>query len=156
MGIVAGAWLAGHFYLQLAAPVEALLGYQGPWIRLAAFLVILIFVNRAVGFGFYLFDKTFAFLVRLPFLKTIDRLAGGVLGVVEGALALGLTLTLAGDYLVLPLVVQDAIAASRVAFSLKAFAAILVPLLPDVIRYAQPYLPQGMEIPLSTPPVYGR
>jgi len=156
VGAIAGAWLAGHFYGALASPIEQLFGYQGPWLRLASFLAIFIVANRLVGFGFYLFDKSFAFLIRLPFLKTIDRLAGGVLGIVEGALVIGLTLILAVNHLNMPELINNAITTSGVAFGLQAFAAVLVPLLPDVIRYAQPYLPPDIEIPLTTPPVYGR
>lgn len=156
VGTVAGAWLAGHFYLSLASPIEHLFNYQGPWLKLAAFLGIFILANRVVGFGFYLFDKSFAFLIRLPFLKTIDRLAGGVLGIVEGVLVIGLTLILVNNHLVMPEFISQAINASRVAFGLQAFATILVPLLPDAIRYAQPYLPQGVDIPETLPPIYDR
>jgi len=156
VGTVIGAWLAGHFYAVLAAPLEQLFNYQGPWLRLASFLAIFIAANRLIGFGFYLFDKSFAFLIRLPFLQTIDRLAGGVLGIVEGALVIGLTLYLATNYLNLPEIIANAIAASRVALGLQSFALILVPLLPDAIKYAQPYLPRGLNIPANTPPVYGR
>lgn len=156
VGTVAGAWLSGHFYDKLAAPFESLFGYQGPWLKVVAFLGLFILVNRLVGFAFYLLDKTFSFLIRMPFLKTIDRLAGAVLGLVEGALVIGLTLYLVGQYLQFPVVVEDAIATSRVAFGLTAFASILIPLLPEAIRYAQPYLPQGVDIPVTTPPVYGR
>lgn len=155
VGTVAGAWLAGHFYASLAAPIEQLFSYQGPWLKLASFLGIFILANRLVGFGFYLFDKSFAFLIRLPFLKTIDRMAGGILGIVEGALVIGLTLFLITNHLSMPEIVSAAISASRVAFGLQAFALILVPLLPEAIRYAQPYLPEVLEIPTSTPPVYG-
>ncbi|HAO81838.1 MAG: hypothetical protein UV52_C0009G0010 [Parcubacteria group bacterium GW2011_GWD1_42_9] len=156
VGTVAGAWLAGHFYSVLAGPLEQLFNYQGPWLKLASFLAIFMVANRLVGFGFYLFDKSFAFLIRMPFLKTIDRMAGGVLGIVEGALVIGLTLTLISNHLDMPALINDSIADSKVAFGLQAFAIILVPLLPDVIKYAQPYLPQGVEIPSTTPPIYGR
>ncbi len=156
VGAVAGAWLAGHLYVKAAWPIEELFNYQGPWLKLAVFLGIFILVNRLVGFGFYLFDKSFAFLIRLPFLKTIDRLAGAVIGIVEGILVLGLSLILVSNHLAMPDIISQAIVSSKVAFGLQAFAAILVPLLPEAIRYAQPYIPEGLDIPETVPAIYDR
>lgn len=156
VGVVIGAWLAGHFYNRLAALPEALFGYSGPWVKLVSFVIIFVIVNRLVGFGFYLLDKSFSFMIHLPFLKTIDRLLGGILGAVEGALVIGLTLTLMLNHLNVPPLVIEVISSSRVAFVLQSFAAILIPLMPEVIRYTQPYLPSDWKIPATTPPIYGR
>jgi len=146
VGTVAGAWLAGHFYTVLSAPLEALVGTDNNWVRVLSFIVIFVAVNRLVGFGFYMVDRTFGFLIRIPFLKTIDRIAGALLGFVEGALVLGLTLYFASR-VNLPLLLEAAIAASKVAARLTAFAAVLVPLLPDIIKQVQPYVP-GVNLPI--------
>ncbi len=156
VGTVAGAWLAGHFYYNLAGPIEKLFNYQGPWLKLVAFLVIFILINRLVGFGFYLFDKSFAVLIRLPFLKTIDRLAGGVLGIVEGIFVIGLALILVNNHLTIPDFISQAINSSRLALAFQVLAGILVPLLPDILRYTQPYMPGSIEIPVTLPPIYDR
>ncbi len=155
-GTVLGAWLAGHYYAVVSAPFETLFAAEGAWLKLFFFLAIFIFVNRLIGFGFYLLDRTFAFLTRMPFLKTIDRLSGAVLGLVEGAFVIGLTLVLASQYLELSSAVEQAIASSRIAFGLTAFAGVLVPLLPEFVDYARPYLPPGVNLPAEQPPVYGR
>lgn len=146
-GTVVGAWLAGIFYDEVAFVIERLFSYSGPWVRVFTFVAIFILVNRVVGFGFFVLDKTFSFLVRLPFLKTIDRLAGAVLGFAEGGLVLGLTLNFAVTHFVLPSVIQQAIDASRVAFILMSLAAVLVPLLPEAIKAVQPYVP--VELPVK-------
>lgn len=146
VGTVAGAYLAGHFYTVVAAPFEALLGSTNGWVKIATFLVIFIVVNRFVGFCFYLVDRSFAFLTRIPFLKTIDRMAGAVMGLAEGALVIGLTIYLGGR-VELPLAIESAIMMSRVAQGLSVFAMILVPLLPDALKVIQPYLPVNLPIP---------
>lgn len=145
-GSIAGAYMAGHFYAVVAAPFEAMLGSTDGWVKVISFAVIFIAVNRFVGFVFYVLDRSFAFLTRIPFLKTIDRMAGAILGLAEGALVLGLTIFLSSR-LVLPSGVESAIITSRVAQSLEIFAMVLVPLLPDALRTIQPYIPQ---VPLPT------
>ncbi|MFZ5390752.1 MAG: CvpA family protein [Patescibacteria group bacterium] len=146
LGTVVGAWLAGHYYDVLAAWLNNWLGLSGGWVTLASFLIIFIVFNRLVGFIFYLLDKTFNFLRFIPFLTTINRLAGAVLGFLEGALVLGLTLYFASR-LPLPLLVENAIAASAVAARLIRFAGVLAPLLPEIIRQIQPYVP-GVNLPI--------
>ncbi|MBU1039415.1 CvpA family protein [Patescibacteria group bacterium] len=146
LGTIAGAWLAGHYYDVLSAWLNSWLGISGGWVTLASFLIIFIVVNRLVGFIFYLLDRTFNFLRFIPFLATVNRLAGAVLGFLEGALVLGLTLYFASR-LPLPLLVENSIAASGVAARLIAFASVLVPLLPDIIKQIQPYVP-SLNLPI--------
>lgn len=146
VGTIAGAFVAGQFYAIVAAPFEAMLSSTSGWVKIVSFLVIFVTVNRFVGFCFYLVDRSFAFLTRIPFLKTIDRMAGAILGLAEGGLVLGLTLYL-GNRVELPLAIENAILSSQVAQSLEIFAAVLVPLLPDALRVVQPYLPVELPIP---------
>lgn len=146
VGTIAGAWLAGEFYDKLSAPFEALLQTHSGWVKLLSFIVIFIAVNRLVGFAFYLLDKSFAFLRRIPFLKTINHIGGAILGLIEGALVLGLTLYI-GSRVELPLAIDSAIVTSHVAQSLELFAELLVPLLPEALRLVQPYVP-GVFLPI--------
>jgi len=146
LGTVIGSWLAGHYYDVLTNWFGHWLGISGGWVKLLSFLIIFVVVNRLVGFIFYLLDRTFNFLRFIPFLTTINRLAGAVLGFLEGSLVIGLTLYFASR-LSLPLLVENAIAASKVAAKLMAFAGVLVPLLPEIIRKVQPYVP-GVNLPI--------
>lgn len=146
VGTVAGAYLAGEFYDKLAAPFEAMLQTHSGWVKLLAFIVIFIAANRLVGFAFYLLDRSFAFLRRIPFLKTINHMGGAILGLFEGALVLGLTLYL-GSRVELPPAIDAAIYSSHVAQSLTVFAGLLVPLLPEALRLIQPYIP-GVTLPV--------
>ncbi len=145
VGTVAGAWLAGHYYAALAVPVRVLLGSTSGWVDLATFIFIYLVVNRVVGFAFFLLDRAFNFVSLVPFLKTINRLAGAALGLAEGVLVTGLTLYFASR-IALPEAITTAIAGSQVAGRLMAVASVLVPLLPDLIRQVQPYVP-GVPLP---------
>ncbi len=140
LGTIAGAAVAGHLYRPLVDWVQLLIGEQSGWLKLIVFIIIFIIINRLVGFVFYIISQTFHFISVIPFLKSIDRLLGALLGLLEGALVLGLTLYFASR-LDLPLLFQMAIAASSVATRLIDFASVLVPLLPEVVRHLQPFIP---------------
>ena len=46
-------------------------------------------INRLVWFLFWLLNRAFHLIAIFPFLKTINRLAGLILGVIEGILFVG-------------------------------------------------------------------
>ncbi len=146
IGTVIGAYVAGHYYSAVMAWLGSMFGLESAWIKLLVFILLFIIVNRLVGFVFYLIDRAFRFISVIPFLKTINRLAGAAFGLLEGILVLGLTLYFASR-LALPLLVESAIATSSLAAKLINFAGILVPLLPEVIRQIQPYVPGGVILP---------
>lgn len=90
VGLVFGAWVAANSYLPVAdwlTPI--ILGHSGT-AKVIAFTVIFILVNRLVGLLFWLINKAFNLISIIPFLKSINRLGGVILGLIEGVLVLGL------------------------------------------------------------------
>ncbi len=140
LGTIAGAWLAGLLYLPVFSLIIDWTGYDNDWLKILIFFIIFIIVNRLVGFVFYLLDRIFRFISFIPFLKTINRLGGAALGLLEGALILGLVLYFAGS-VSLPIWLLQAIANSDIAQSLIVLAGVLIPLLPEVLEKIQPYVP---------------
>lgn len=59
------------------------------WARLIAFILIFVLITRLAGLAFKLVDGLFEILKLLPFLKSIDKLLGALLGLVEGVIVLG-------------------------------------------------------------------
>ncbi|HBR80058.1 MAG: Colicin V production protein [Candidatus Uhrbacteria bacterium GW2011_GWF2_44_350] len=53
------------------------------------FLLILIITQRLVGFIFWIVDRLFGFLRWLPFVGFVNKLLGGILGLVEGFVLVG-------------------------------------------------------------------
>lgn len=90
-GAFLGAYCAGLWYEPFGAYLQGIFGYPN-LMRIFAFILIFILINRLVGFVFYLIDKVFHIIAIIPFLKTINRLIGGLLGLVEGVLVIGLCL----------------------------------------------------------------
>lgn len=134
LGTVAGAFIAGHKFAVAANFIQSHIGGSLPVWKIVAFLIIFTVVNRLVGLLFYILEKIFNLLTVIPFLKTINRLAGALLGAVEGALVIGLTLHMAG---VIPLAswfAEKILAPSEVARYLLGASRILLPFLPEALR----------------------
>jgi membrane protein required for colicin V production len=134
-GTVVGAFAAGRFYEPIASFFSGTFGWDHNLMRVIAFLVLFVLVNRLVGLLFYLVERTFRFISIIPFLGAIDHLLGVILGFFEGALVLGLTLYFATKFPVGPLAAM--ITGSSVAKWLIATASVLIPLLPKFVQGLQ-------------------
>jgi len=89
IGIVAGMWLAGIYFMDLAGWLTPyLLGNEGI-AKAVAFILIFTIVNRLVALVFWVVNKVFHLVSIIPFLKSINRFGGALLGFVEGALITG-------------------------------------------------------------------
>ncbi len=140
MGVIVGAILASRLYLPVAAFIEPLFyGYNNLG-KVLTFLVLFSLINRLVGFGFYLLEKIFNIISIIPFLKTINRLAGAVLGFLTGGLAIGLSLYVISRYTILESLLGHWLDASRLAPMFLKFNDLLLPLLPEVMKKLQSLL----------------
>ena len=136
-GVVVGAWAASHFYLQVFEWAKDLsFGYENLG-KIVAFIIIFTVVNRLTNLIFSILDKAFDFLTIIPFLKTINRLAGAVLGLVEGALVLGLILYMAVRYTPLGTWFGRILVDSQIAPRLLSFTEILTPFFPEILEKLQ-------------------
>lgn len=134
LGTIAGAYVAGHYFAGIAGVIADKIGGSLPILKVVCFILIFTVVNRLVGFIFYLVEKMFNVISIIPFLKTINRLAGAVLGLAEGVLVLGLILHVAGAVPLASWFMEKVIGPSEVAQFLIRIARILLPLLPEALR----------------------
>lgn len=130
-GIAAGLWLSFIFYPFVFSWVENLFFGHEMAGKIVIFFVLFALINRFIGFVFALLDRTFDLLSVIPFLKTINRLAGSVLGFVEGGLVLGLILIYAGQFFP-----AGWLNGSQAAPFLIKFAGTVLRLLPGLINMA--------------------
>lgn len=141
LGVVAGAWVAGHYYLTVSGWLESIFfGYNNLG-KVIIFIIIFSLVNRLVCLIFVLLDRAFDIISIVPFLKTINRLAGAVLGFVEGALVLGLIIYVASKYAIADNWFGKYLVDSKVAPRLVEFSSILMPLLPEMVRKLKSIIP---------------
>ena len=101
--------------------------------RVIAFLVIMILVNRLIGLVFWIIERIFKIVSVIPFMKTVNALAGGALGLLEGVFVVGGALYIAARYPVTQNFASVLAASSIGLWLIKAFG-LFVPLLPEIIR----------------------
>lgn len=90
--LVIGVWVAGNYYgLFFDSIREWFLGYDAS-AKVFTYVILFTIVNRLVILGFGLLDSTFNLLAIIPFMKTFNRLGGGLLGLLEGSFILSLIL----------------------------------------------------------------
>jgi len=82
------AFLAARAWSAKIAWLFAIVMPQG-WARLVAFILIFILITRLAGWVFKLIDGLFQIVKLLPFIKSIDKLLGAILGFGEGFIMLG-------------------------------------------------------------------
>ncbi|MFA5188859.1 MAG: CvpA family protein [Patescibacteria group bacterium] len=132
IGTFAGAFFAGLWFEPLGSWLESIFGHPN-LMRIFAFIFIFIILNRLIGFAFYVLNKIFNFLTIIPFLKTINRLFGGILGFFEGVLVIGLSLFIIARF---PLSdwFTSVLEASTVAPWFITTSKILQLMLPELLR----------------------
>ena len=133
LGVIMGAWLGGVYYEQLAEKALPFFFGNENLAKVVCFIIIFILVCKAVSFIFYLLDKTFKFVSTVPFLKSINRLFGAILGFLEGMAVLGLAFYFYGKYPFLKSL-DNLIAESQIVPYLLELAKIFTPFLPETLK----------------------
>ena len=131
IGMFVGVWVAGHYFAPFGSWLAPIILGHTLIAKIIAFIILFIVVSRLIGFVFYLIDKAFKIISIIPFLKSINKLGGMVLGLVEGALVVGLIV-----YVIAKLApdwqwVRNDLNSSQVAHWLVMAAKVLTNLLPQ-------------------------
>lgn len=89
VGLVVATWAASNYFMLLAEWLNPyVLNHEGI-AKTVSFLVIFFLVNRLVAILFWVVNKIFGLVSIIPFLKSINRLGGAILGFVEGVIITG-------------------------------------------------------------------
>ncbi|MCK5459508.1 CvpA family protein [Candidatus Parcubacteria bacterium] len=96
-GLVLGVLAANKYYLILAGWL-GFIPVGETAIKIIAFFAILILISKLTGFVFYFIDKFFHLISIIPFLKTINRILGAILGLAEGFLIISVFLYIIHNY----------------------------------------------------------
>lgn len=132
VGLILGAALASRYYDNLARRILFIFRGNENLANIVSFSVIYIVGNRLAGFIFYIVDKILKPIINLPFLKTINRIGGGIIGLVEGVLMVGLFIYFISRF---PLPwLASLIEQSKIAEYFVHMAEILLPFLPEVLK----------------------
>jgi uncharacterized membrane protein required for colicin V production len=133
-GFVLGLLVAIHYYGPVFEWAKNLFfGYPVAG-RLICFFIIFTLVNRLVSFGFAILNRAFDLLSIIPFLKTINRLGGALLGFLEGGLILGIVLFTLSNNQYLSVFFDHYLNKSDFAPFLIKFSQTVAPLWPQVMK----------------------
>lgn len=137
LGVFVGALLASRLYAPVADWVNPFFFSYNNLGRVLVFLILFSLLNRLTGFLFYLLDRAFNIISIIPFLKTINRLGGAMLGFLTGSLSIGLILYVAGKYSFLDHWFGQWLSQSDYSRFFVNFADVLLPLLPEMLKKIQ-------------------
>ena len=134
LGLIIGAILASRMYLwvfDIISPV--FLGYDNLG-KVIVFLILFLLINKLIDIGANVLEKIFNLISIIPFLKSINRLAGAVLGFFTGGLMIGLILFVISKYALLDFFLGRWLVDSVTAPLFLSLNNIMLPLLPEVLK----------------------
>ena len=138
IGIILGAIIASRYYVVLADIVKPFFGVYEGLALVVSFAFLFLLVGRLFGIVVYFFEKAFDVLAIIPFLKSINRLAGAIFGFLLGCLIVGTILFVAGKYSQWT-AFNDAIFNSQLAQFVLNTSRIITPLFPEAVRQLRSY-----------------
>jgi len=134
VGVVVGLWFTLNYYLLVFDWIKNLFFGHTTLGKVLTFIILFTIINRLIGFIFVVLDRSFDLLSIIPFLKTINRLAGGVLGFIEGGLVLGVILVIATGLASPDSWLATVLVKSQFMPYLIKFAKITTPLIPELLK----------------------
>lgn len=140
VGLVVGAYLASHFYLN-AYDWLLSVGWLKGWLaanagaaKIIVFIVLFALIDRLVGLLAVIVEQFFKFIAVIPGSRYLNNLLGALLGFLEGSLFLGLIIYVASRYTS----AQDPLGA-------QLAASAVVPILLKITILALPFLPAALK-----------
>lgn len=133
-GVVAGTWVAIRYYNYLFNLISNWWPGNPQIGKAVCFIVCFSLVTHLIGWLFVIFDHAFKVAAIIPFLKTINRLLGALLGLVEGVLLFGLLFYITDRYIPEEVLFGQWLNKSELAQLFISFSKVLAPLLPEVYK----------------------
>jgi len=133
LGVFLGAALAARYYTHIAGAWDWVFFGNEKIAEIVIFVVIFVLISRVVGIIFWLANKIFGVVKLFPFLGSLNRLLGAILGFLEGVLILATVLFLVNQYQISPSII-DKLKDSEIAQILLTMAAVIKPLLPETVK----------------------
>lgn len=103
--------------------------------QVISFIVLFTLGSRITGFIFYGIERVLKVSNIIPGIKTLNRLAGGILGLAEGCIVVGIGLLFASKFPFLALLTQ--IGKSEIAQFLIGVGTTVLPFFPRVLKEVQ-------------------
>ncbi len=99
LGASVGIFIASRLAIPLGASLAPTFGGNTQVVTIVAFAIIYLIASRLFGFLFWMIEKSVGMVAKMPFLKSIDHLLGGLFGFLEGVIAVASVVYFAGQIL---------------------------------------------------------
>jgi len=133
VGTILGVYLATRYYEPMAAFLGNVTGWEGNVPNVVMFILAFIVINRLVGFGFWLIARVTNLVTKLPFISTVDKMAGLIFGILEGIITIGVIIYFLERYPVSEKL-MIMIAESDLAEQIRKIANLFIPLFPEGLK----------------------
>lgn len=133
LGTVVGAYTASRWFDDMVAWVHGITGWEGNWVNVMMFSTAFIVINRLIGFLFWLIERFFDPLTRLPFITSLNRFLGVFFGIFEAMVTLGLIFFFVDKFPVGETFMGWVKSSQVVPYTVQV-AEILFPLIPEAIK----------------------
>ncbi len=139
VAIIVGAFIASHFYLTFFEWGKYLINNENVG-KIVAFIVVFVVAAKVTDWAFVWIEKLFNLVSFIPFTKFINNLLGGILGLLEGSLFLGVILFVASRYALIGSLFGNQLVNSKVAPYLVKTVDMITPVLPEALKALQSIL----------------
>jgi len=133
LGVFLGAAVAARYYSILAPAWDWIAFGNERTAEIIIFIVLFILISRAVGIIFWLLNKIFNIVKLFPFLGSLNRLLGAILGFLEGIFVVATVLYFLTKYSVMTDLVTR-LTESEIGQILLIMVNIVKPLLPAALK----------------------
>lgn len=139
LGLFIGIYIAGHFHVSIFYWAREAFNISGNEFigKIITFTVVFILATYLIDLVFKLLEKIFNILAIIPGSKYLNNLAGAVLGLLEGALFLGLIIFITSQY---------ALLGNLLGLGEKLGNSVIVPWLLKVVDFVLPFLPEALRL----------
>ncbi len=133
-GIIVGTIISYYFYLDFFNLIQNWFFGLDNIGKIISSVLLFGIVNKLVSLCFILLDKTYNILSILPFLKSINKIGGAILGFFQGGLILGLFFYIISKYSFISVVLGKFIVDSKLYPILIKFINFVLPMLSSVVN----------------------
>ncbi len=134
VGLIIGAIIASYYYIDFYLWSQNYVSLGEGVGKVLSFIVLFVVATRIIDWIFVYLEKLFKFISIIPFTKLLNRILGGALGFLEGALFLGVIVYVISQYAFLDGLFSGQLETSILVPYLLWFIQILLPILPEAIK----------------------
>ncbi len=134
VGVILGAAVASRLYLKFYDLIDQFFGGLDNIGHVISFFLVFAIASKIIYLIFVALDKTYNFIAIIPFLKSINRLAGAILGLVIGVLVESLLLYVCAKYLPLGEAFDGVLEGSKISPFILVIANAFLPILSNSLN----------------------